>query len=177
MGQIISRPGSGAWTWCDVHSTDKGMQIPLMTTVVFNNYASNLYGKKNNKWILSNSVTGEELLNVKNTPYFIYTFTAPGNYTISNSVEDAAGNVYVQSNPGYIEVVNHKQKNPDDRNPDFVDSFDYGQPEAFPGRDYQARKLAKDLAADQASILNDEIVPFGVGFTVYHNPDATFRQD
>jgi len=177
MGQIISRPGSGAWTWCDVHSTDKVMQIPLMTTVVFNNYASNLYGKKNNKWILSNSVTGEELLNVKNTPYFIYTFTAPGNYTISNSVEDAAGNVYVQSNPGYIEVVNHKQKNPDDRNPDFVDSFDYGQPEAFPGRDYQARKLAKDLAADQASILNDEIVPFGVGFTVYHNPDATFRQD
>ena len=177
MGQIISRPGSGAWTWCDVHSTDKGMQIPLMTTMVFNNYASNLYGKKNNKWILSNSITGEELLNVKNTPYFIYTFTAPGNYTISNSVEDAAGNVYVQSNPGYIEVVNHKQKNPDDKNPDFVDSFDYGQPEAFPGRDYQAHKLARDLAADQASILNDEIVPFGVGFTVYHNPDATFRQD
>ncbi len=177
MGQIISRPGSGAWTWCDVHSTDRGMQIPLMTTVVFNNYASNIYGKKNNKWILSNSVTDEEILNVKNTPYFIYTFTAPGNYTIYNSVEDAAGNVYVQTNPGYIEVINHKQKNPDDRRPDFVNSFDYGEPEVFPGRDYQVLKLAKDMEEEQASILRGEIVPFGSGFTVYNNPDATFRQE
>jgi hypothetical protein len=177
MGQIISRPGSGAWTWCDVHSTNSGMQIPLMTTVVFNNYASNIYGKKNNKWILSDSVTGEEILNVKNTPYFIYTFTAPGNYTIYNSVEDAAGNVYVQTNPGYIEVINHKQKNPNDKRPDFVNSFDYGQPEVFPGRDYQVHKLAKDMEQEQASILKGEAVPFGAGFTVYHNPDATFRQD
>ena len=177
MGQIISRPGSGAWTWCDVHSTDSGMQIPLMTTVVFNNYASNIYGKQNNKWILSNSITGDEILNVKNTPYFIYTFTSPGNYTIYNSVEDAAGNVYVQTNPGYIEVINHKQKNPDDRRPDFVNSFDYGEPEVFPGRDYQVHKLSKDLAEEQAAILRDGVIPFGAGFTVYNNPDATFRDD
>ena len=177
MGQIISRPGSGAWTWCDVHSTDSGMQIPLMTTVVFNNYASNIYGKKNNKWILSDSVTGDEILNVKNTPYFIYTFTAPGSYTIYNSVEDAAGNVYIQTNPGYIEVINHKQKNPDDRRPDFVNSFDYGEPEVFPGRDYQVHKLSKDLAEEQAAILRDGVIPFGAGFTVYNNPDATFRDD
>jgi hypothetical protein len=177
MGQIISRPGSGAWTWCDVHSADSGMKIPLMTTVVFNNYASNLYGKKNNKWILGNSITGEEILNVKNTPYFIYTFTTSGNYTIYNSVEDAAGNVYIKTNPGYIEVIDHKQKNPDDKRPDSVDSFDYGEPDVFPGRDYQAAKLAKDLAEEESSILSDNIIPFGVGFTVYNNPDATFRKD
>lgn len=177
LGQIISRPGSGAWTWCDVHSTDKGMKIPLMTTVIFNNYASNLYGKKNNKWILGNSITGEEILNVKNTPYFIYTFATPGNYTIYNSVEDAAGNVYIQTNPGYIEVMDHKQKNPDDKRQDFVDSFDYGEPDVFPGRDYQAAKLAKDLAEEEASILSDNIIQFGAGFTVYNNPDATFRKD
>jgi PKD repeat protein len=153
------------------------MQIPLMTTVVFNNYASNIYGKQNNKWILSNSITGDEILNVKNTPYFIYTFTTPGNYTIYNSVEDAAGNVYVQTNPGYIEVINHKQKNPDDRRPDFVNSFDYGEPEVFPGRDYQVHKLSKDLAEEQAAILRDGVIPFGAGFTVYNNPDATFRDD
>jgi hypothetical protein len=177
MGQIISRPGSGAWTWCDVHSTDSGMQIPLMTTVVFNNYASNIYGKKNNKWILSNSITEDEILNVKDTPYFIYTFTVPGNYTIYNSVEDAAGNVYVRTNPGYIEVINHKQKNPDDRRPDFVNSFDYGEPEVFPGRDYQVDKLSKDLAEEQAAILRSETIPFSSGFIVYNNPDATFRKD
>lgn len=177
LGNIISRPGSGAWTWCDVHSTDSGMQIPLMSTVVFNNYASNLYGKENNVWVLSNSVTGEELLDVKGTPYFIYTFTSPGNFTIYNSVEDSEGNVYTTSKIGYIEVINHKVKKDLDPNPDYVDSFDYGEPLVFPGRDYQAYKLAKDLEKAQAQIYSDNQVPFGTEFKVIHNPDATFRTD
>ena len=177
LGNIISRPGSGAWTWCDVHSTDSGMQIPLMSTVVFNNYASNLYGKENNVWVLSNSVTGEELLDVKGTPYFIYTFTSPGNFTIYNSVEDSEGNVYTTSKIGYIEVIDHKVKKDLDPNPDYVDSFDYGEPLVFPGRDYQAYKLAKDLEKAQAQIYSDNQVPFGTEFKVIHNPDATFRTD
>lgn len=177
LGNIISRPGSGAWTWCDVHSTDSGMQIPLMSTVVFSNYASNLYGKENNVWILSNSATGEELLDVKGTPYFIYTFTAPGNFTIYNSVEDSEGNIYTTSKIGYIEVIDHKVKKDLDPNPDYVDSFDYGEPLVFPGRDYQAHKLAKDLEKAQAQIYSDNQVPFGSEFKVVHNPDATFRTD
>jgi hypothetical protein len=177
LGQIISRPGSGAWTWCDVHSTDKGMEIPLMTTVVFSNYASELYGKENNIWILSDSATGEQLLDVKGTPYFIYTFTSAGNYTIYNSVEDSEGNVYTTSKPGYIQVIDHKVKKDYDPNPDYVDSFDYGQPIPFPGRDYEAHKLAKDLEKAQAQFYNSEQVPFGSEFSIIHNPDATFRTD
>jgi len=177
LGNIISRPGSGAWTWCDVHSTDKGMSIPLMSTVIFSNYASNIYGKQNNKWILSDSGTGNELLNVMGTPYFIYTFTSPGNYTIYNSVEDSFGNVYATTRPGYIEVVNHKVKRPDDRNPDEVDSFDYGQPEPFYGRDYQAQKLAKDLIIEQEKIFKSGIQPFGSQVNIPDNPDATFRSE
>jgi hypothetical protein len=177
LGNIISRPGSGAWTWCDVHSTDKGMQIPLLSTVVFNNYASNIYGKQNNKWILSDSVTGAEILNVKSTPYFIYTFTTAGNYTIYNSVEDSFGNVYATTRPGYIEVIDHKVKRPDDRNPDAVDSFDYGQPEPFYGRDYQAQKLDKDLMIEQQRIFKSGVPPFGTQVIIPGNPDATFRSE
>lgn len=175
LGNIISRPGSGAWTWCDVHSTDKGMKIPLMTTVIFSNYASNIYGKQNNNWVLKNSITGDVLLDVKETPYFIYTFTSAGNYTIYNSVEDSFGNVYATTKPGYIEVVNHKEKNPDDKNPNLVDSFDYGQPEPFPGRDYQVRKLAKDLMIEQNKILKSDNQQFGSDIDMPDNPDATFR--
>ena len=177
LGNIISRPGSGAWTWCDVHSTDKGMSIPLLSTVVFSNYASNLYGKQNNKWVLSDSKTGSEILNVKSTPYFIYTFTSAGNYTIYNSVEDSFGNVYVTTKPGYIEVVDHKVKRPDDRNPDAVDSFDYGQPEPFYGRDYQAQKLDKDLMIEQQKIFREGVPPFGTQVYIPGNPDATFRSE
>jgi len=177
LGQIISRPGSGSWTWCDVHSTDKGMEIPLMSTVVFSNYASEIYGKENNVWVLSDSVTGEQLLDVKGTPYFIYTFTGAGNYTIYNSVEDSEGNVYTASKPGYIHVINHKVKKDHDPNPDYVDSYDYGQPIPLPGRDYAAHKLAKDLEKAQDQFYNNEQVPFGSEFSVFHNPDATFRTD
>jgi len=177
LGNIISRPGSGAWTWCDVHSTDKGMQIPLLSTVIFNNYASDIYGKQNNKWILSNSQTGEEILNVKSTPYFIFTFSEAGNYTIYNQVEDSFGNVYAITKPGFIEVVNHKIKKPEDKNPDYVDSFDYGQPEPFAGRDSQALKLSKDLAEEQRKIMEGNNPPIGTGLVIPNNPDATFRED
>jgi hypothetical protein len=175
LGNIISRPGSGAWTWCDVHSTDGGMQVPLMSTVFFSNYASNIYGKQNNVWILTDSRTGQEILNVKSTPYFIFTFTEIGNYTIYNKVEDSAGNVYSITKPGYIEVVNHKEKNPDDRNPDQVDSFDYGVPDAFAGRDYEVKKLGKSLAEEELRILKQNQIPFGVEVVIPNNPDATFR--
>lgn len=178
LGNIISRPGSGAWTWCDVHSTDRGMKVPLLSTVIFNNYASDIYGKQNNKWILSNSLTGEEILNVKNTPYFIFTFSETGNYTIYNQVEDSFGNVYAITKPGFIEVVNHKVKRPEDNNPDYVDSFDYGQPEPFAGRDTQVLKLSKDLAEEQRRIMNQNPPPpIGTGLTIPNNPDATFRED
>jgi hypothetical protein len=177
LGNIISRPGSGAWTWCDVHNTDSKMEVPLMSTVIFNNYASNLYGKKNNKWILSDSVTGDEILNIKSSPYFIYTFTQVGNYTIYNSVEDSAGNVYIATKPGYIQVVNHKDKKPEDRNPDYVDSFDYGVPVPFPGRDYQVDKLTMDLEKQQQEYFRKSQDQFGVEIKIPFNPDATFRDD
>lgn len=176
LGNIISRPGSGAWTWCDVHSTDNYIEIPILSTVVFNNYSSDIYGKNNNKWILSNSSTGEELLNVKLTPYFIYTFTDPGYYTIYNEVEDSQGNVYQISKPGFIYVIDHKVKRPDDKNPDFVDSNDYGYPgDLFTSRDEQAIKLSKDLAIEQEQIMKDSLGKFGSGIVIPDNPDSTFN--
>ena len=176
LGNIISRPGSGAWTWCDVHSTDSYMEVPLLSTVVFNNYASNIYGKNSNKWIISNSQTGQELLNVKETPYFIYTFTDPGYYTIYNQVEDSAGNVYQVSKPGFIRVINHREKRPDDPRPERIDSGDYGYPgDDFYTRDYLALKLDKDLMKEQAQIVNNSRGQFGSGIVIPDDPDATFN--
>ena len=141
------------------------------------NYASDIYGKQNNKWILSNSQTGEEILNVKSTPYFIFTFSETGNYTIYNQVEDSFGNVYAVTKPGFIEVVNHKVKKPEDTNPNYVDSFDYGYPEPFTGRDSQAMKLSKDLAESQIKIMEGNNPPIGTGLVIPNNPDSTFRED
>jgi hypothetical protein len=178
LGNIISRSGSGAWTWCDVHSSNNHLEIPLMSTVVFNNYSADIYGKKNNVWILSDSLTGEEILNVKSTPYFIYTFTKSGYYQIYNQVEDSFGNVYEASLPGFIQVIDHKNKRPDDNNPNFVDSTDYGYPEpSFVSRDYDVRKLEDDLMVQEKEILENNRIQFGVEVVIPDNPDATFDSE
>jgi hypothetical protein len=177
LGNIISRPGSGAWTWCDVHASSDNLEIPLMSTVVFNNYSSDIYGKKNNIWILSDSTTGEELLNVKSTPYFIYTFVKSGYYKIYNQVEDSFGNVYETSLPGFIKVTDHKNKRPDDDNPNFVDSTDYGYPEPyFVERNYGVRNLREDLIAQEKEILENNKIKFGAEVVIPDNPDATFNK-
>ena len=87
------------------------------------------------------------------------------------------GNVYMTTKPGYIEVIDHKIKRPDDKNPDEVDSFDYGQPEPFYGRDYQAQKLAKDMMIEQEALFRGEQPQFGSEVIIPNNPDATFRTD
>jgi hypothetical protein len=177
LGNIISRPGSGAWTWCDVHSTDNYMEVPLLSTVVFSNYASNIYGKNSNKWILSNPETGEEYLNVKETPYFIYTFINPGFYSIYNQVEDSYGNIYEVSKPGFIKVVNHKEKRADDPRPDFVDSSDYTLETPLESRRaYQTSRLNRELEADEKSIMEANEGQFGSAVIIPDNPDATFNR-
>lgn len=176
LGDIISRPGSGAWTWCDVHSSENYLDLPLMSTVIFSNYNSSIYGKANNTWSLIDSITGNDLLTVKLTPYFIYTFTEPGYFTIYNKVEDSQGNVYEISKPGFIEIKDHKIKTPEDPRPDFVDSRDYGFPDPpFESRDVQAQKLAKQLLEDEAQILDNNKQSFGSSLIIFDDPDATFR--
>jgi hypothetical protein len=176
LGEIISRPGSNPWTWCDVHHSDKGLQIPLMCTVFFSNYNSEIYGKQNSKWILSDGKTGEEILNVKNTPYFIYTFVSSGYYTIYNQVEDAYGNVYEISKSGFIEVIDHKDKKADDPNPFVVNSSDYGYP-IPPKNEYQEiDALSKELLKDQLEYIRQNSPDFSSGLFINDDPDATFNE-
>jgi len=175
LGNIISRPGSGAWTWCDVHSSDSHLEIPLMSTVVFNNYASNIYGKKNNKWSLIDESNGNDLLTIKSSPYFIYTFTSTGYYSITNEVEDSEGNVYEVSKPGFIKVINHKDKRPDDRHPNSVDSTDFGYPEPPDiSRDYEVKKLQREMEQQELELFKAEQPPFGSSLAIPDDPDATF---
>jgi len=176
MGQIISRAGSNPWTWCDVHQSDKGMTIPQLCTVFFSNYNSAIYGKQNNVWILSDARTETEILNVKNTPYFIYTFTQEGYYSIYNSVEDSFGNVYEVSNPAFVTVVNYTDKNPNDKNPFTVNSSDYGWPIPPTGREQKLQALEKNMAQDQIQNIKNNKLPFVSNLVIKDTPDATFNQ-
>jgi hypothetical protein len=176
-GEIISRPGSDPWVWCDSHVKEQGsFEVPLMSTVVFNNYTSEIYGKNTNKWVLSNGVTGEEILNIKYSSYFIYTFTEEGEYTIYNEVLDSEGNVYATTGNGFIKVVNHKKMRIPGRKTGPINSVNYGVDEPFNDRSYQGEKLKKDLAKQQKEIQDKNKIKFSPGIVIPDNPDSTYRK-
>jgi len=175
LGNIISRAGSGAFTWVDVHNSESDLYVPMLSTVFFNNYNSAIFGKQSNRWVLTNARTNEVILDVKQTPYFIYTFTRSGYYSIQNSVEDAAGNVYEISKPAFIKVVNQSIPVANDPNPLFVNSSDYGYVPAGRGFGNEAEKLDKDLLEQQIQIRLNNIPPFGSGLVIENDPNATFR--
>ncbi len=175
LGNIISRAGSSAWSWVDVHNSDSDIFVPLLSTIFLSNYDSKIFGKKNNRWVLTNSITNEVLLDVKDVEYFIYTFTASGYYSIQNSVEDCAGNVYEVSKPAFVKVVDQTIPRQDDPNPEFVNSRDYGYIQPLAGFDSQYDNLGKDLSEQQKQIMLENMVPFGSALIITDNPDATFN--
>ena len=177
MGNIISRAGSGAWTWVDVHNSDSDLFVPMLSTVFLSNYDSKIFGKNSNRWKLTNALSGEVLLDIKDIPYFIYTFSTSGYYSIQNIVEDCNGNVYEISKPAFVKVVDQTVPEADDPNPEFVNSADYGYrkpPKYMSGSEY--RELSKDLSEEQKRIMLQNLVPFGSALIIQDNPDATFDQ-
>jgi hypothetical protein len=174
LGNIISRAGSGAWTWADVSNSEGDLLVPMLSTVFFSNYASQIFGKQNNKWVLKDAKSDTVILDVKSVPYFIYTFTEAGYYTIQNSVEDSAGNVYLITKPAFIKVVNQSVATASDPNPEFVNSVDYGYPPVMPLEDNASYRLSKSLLDQQAQILKDSRPQFGSGLVLPNDPNSTF---
>ena len=177
LGNIISRAGSGSWTWADVSNSEGDLLVPMLSTVFFSNYASQIFGKQNNKWILKDAKSDTVILDVKSVPYFIYTFTEAGYYTIQNSVEDSAGNVYLITKPAFIKVVNQSVASASDPNPEFVNSVDYGYPPVMPLEKNSSYRLSKSLLDQQAQILKVSVDPFGSCLVLSDDPNAVFNSE
>lgn len=175
LGNIISRAGSGSWTWCDVYNSNDDIFVPLLSTVFFSNYASRIFGKQNNKWILIDEFSETVILDVKSIPYFIYTFTETGYYSIQNIVEDSNGNTYSISKKAFIKVTNESIIDAADPNPEFVNSADYGYPPVSTASNNQIYELSKDLLEQQAKITEESKKPFGSGLIIKNDPNATFE--
>lgn len=176
LGNIISRAGSGAWTWADVHNSERDLYVPMLSTVFFSNYGSQIFGKQNNRWVLTDARNGNVILDVKFTPYFIYTFTSSGYYSLQNTVEDAAGNIYEISKPAFIKVVNQSIPRADDPNPLLVNSADYGYIKPSKELQNQIWELNQDLLEEQIVIRRESAIPFGSGLVIKSDANSTFRE-
>jgi len=177
MGNIISRAGSGAWTWVDVHNSNSDLFVPMLSTVFLSNYDSKIFGKNSNRWKLTNALTNEVLLDIKDIPYFIYTFAQSGYFSIQNIVEDCEGNVYEISKPAFVKVVDQTVPVPSDPNPDYVNSADYGyRKQTNYNNTQEYEDLSKDLSEEQKKIMLENMIQFGSSLIIRDNPDATFDQ-
>jgi len=125
VGSIQSWLGSHSWSWREEKFYQNEFEIPLATTIFINPIDSLIPGKKEHIWTLTNTETGEVIIKVKKTPYFIWTFLNPGFYNISCELQDVNGNLYQTEHKGKIRVIDHKTPFAGDLIPEIVNSEDY----------------------------------------------------
>lgn len=125
FGSIVSWRGSHSWSWREQKFYENEFEIPLATTVFINPVNTLIPGKKEYLWKLIDSETQEEIVNIKKSPYFIWTFTKEGGYDIYCSLQDSNGNVYETEEKGKIRVIDHKNPKAGDLIPEVVNPEDY----------------------------------------------------
>ena len=125
IGSVQSWLGSHSWSWREERFFEREFEIPLASTIFINPIDSLIPGKKEHTWILTDTETGDEIVRLKKTPYFIWTFTSPGFYSISCTLQDANGNLYETQHKGKIRVIDHKTPFAGDLIPDVVNPEDF----------------------------------------------------
>ena len=121
----ITLSGSHSWSWKEERFYQEEFEIPLASTIFINPIDSLIPGKKNHTWVLTDTETGEEIVRIRRTPYFIWTFTSPGFYSISCQLQDANGNTYETQHKGKVRVIDHKEAFAGDLIPEVVNPDDY----------------------------------------------------
>ena len=125
IGGVQSWLGSHSWSWREERFYEKEFEVPLATTVFINPIDSLIPGKKNHVWTLTDTETGEVIVKIRKSPYFIWTFTNPGFYSLTCQLQDANGNPYDIQHKGKIRVIDHKESFAGDLIPDVVNPEDY----------------------------------------------------
>lgn len=125
MGGVQSWVGSHSWSWKEAKFFEKEFEIPMLSTIFINPIDSLIPGKKDHEWTLKNAKSGETVVKIRKTPYFIWTFDKPGLYTLVCTLKDANGNLYETEHDGKIRVIDHKNPKPGDIAPEVVDPKDF----------------------------------------------------
>ena len=107
IGSPYSLMGSESLESSDAKITSGEFEIPLGTPVIFNPIDSFIPGKNSHHWILTDDDSGDVIIDIIDTPSFIWKFDKPGFYGLYLSVKDSNGNITEFSRSGYIRVINH----------------------------------------------------------------------
>lgn len=107
-GELPSSYGSGAFVNSNLRLFSNDFEVPLGVPVFFMASHSEIPGRTNFRWVLSNEITGEKLLEIKDKPFFIWNFDEEGMYTMECWCVDSFGNPAYNKRKGMIKVSNRE---------------------------------------------------------------------
>jgi hypothetical protein len=107
-GEIPSSYGSGAFNNSNLRLYKDDFEVPLGVPVFFTASHSEIPGRTGFRWVLSNEITGEKLLEIKDKPFFIWNFNEEGEYTMECWCTDTHGNESYVRRPGMVKVSSRK---------------------------------------------------------------------
>ena len=128
----VSWLGTQSWGWSTKKIYQSEFEVPMGSTVFINPLDSNIPGKQSHKWQLIEKSTGSVVIDVKDVPYFIWTFRIPGYYTMVVEITDTNGNVYTSTKDSYIRVVDHKAIFQGEAVPHLINSNDFKEQAIYP---------------------------------------------
>ncbi len=109
-GSLPSWYGSGAFTSNDlrVFTTDIICEIPLCVPLFLVHNHSEIPGKTGTRWIVTNELTGEKIIETKDKPFLIINFVDESLYSIECYVTDSNGNESYTKKTGFIKASSRK---------------------------------------------------------------------
>jgi hypothetical protein len=107
-GHLPSWYGSGSFTNNDLRVFREHFSVPLAVPVFLIHNHSEIPGKDNTRWVVTNTLTGKKVIETKDKPFLIINFIEESMYTIECWVTDSNGNESYTKRNGFIDVRSRK---------------------------------------------------------------------
>lgn len=110
-GQLPSYAGTGAFTNSDLRVYTDAFSVPLGVPVFLTNELSEIPGKTEHRWIVTNSLTGEKFIETKDKPFLIVNFIEEGLFDVECYVTDSNFNTSYTKRNGFLRVAGRERIN------------------------------------------------------------------
>ena len=104
-GTMCSRSiiANSDWNTLRIHKYAK--EFPLLTQIQFNYSLSSMSGKTSPRWKLIKENDSNWVNIYYNNPYFSYTFTQKGSYTLELQITDNQGNIKTKTKKEFVKII------------------------------------------------------------------------
>lgn len=107
-GHLPSWYGAGAFTNNDLRVFMDHFEVPLGVPVFLIHNHAEIPGKDQTRWIVTNTLNGEKIIETKDKPFLIINFLEESLYTIECHVVDSNGNPSSIIKNGFVRASNRK---------------------------------------------------------------------